>query len=155
MSAENWKPMAISTLTSNDTPLACLDDAPSLSPSSLSQSGSGSDYFSETTNKSLPPLLFDSIPDVTLHERRLRNKTASAKYRAKKNRQYNEMRVTVHRLTKENELLLHQVNILHKENRQLKITLDKFRGRMIAQKMLKQYLRHENDDESKLAEFNV
>ncbi|ORE11876.1 hypothetical protein BCV72DRAFT_194129, partial [Rhizopus microsporus var. microsporus] len=76
----------------------------------------------------------------TLHERRLRNKTASAKYRAKKNRQYNEMRVTVHRLTKENELLLHQVNILHKENRQLKVTLDKFRGRMIAQKMLKQYL---------------
>ncbi|ORE19529.1 hypothetical protein BCV71DRAFT_160131, partial [Rhizopus microsporus] len=76
----------------------------------------------------------------TLHERRLRNKTASAKYRAKKNRQYNEMRVTVHRLTKENELLLHQINILHKENRQLKVTLDKFRGRMIAQKMLKQYL---------------
>lgn len=77
---------------------------------------------------------------LSLQERRLRNKTASAKYRAKKNQQHCEMRSMIATLTKENELLMRQLDHVKHENTHLKATCDKLRGKMIAQKMLKQYL---------------
>ncbi|KAI9245730.1 hypothetical protein EDC94DRAFT_628156 [Helicostylum pulchrum] len=77
---------------------------------------------------------------LSLYERRLRNKTASAKYRAKKNQQYGEMRSMISSLTKENELLLRQLDHVQHENGHLKATCDRLRGKIMAQKMLKQYL---------------
>lgn len=77
---------------------------------------------------------------LSLHERRLRNKTASAKYRAKKNQQHGEMRSMIASLTKENELLLRQLDHVQHENAHLKTTCDRLRGKIMAQKMLKQYL---------------
>jgi hypothetical protein len=77
---------------------------------------------------------------LSLHERRLRNKTASAKYRAKKNQQHGEMRAMINSLTKENELLLRQLDHVQHENNHLKSTCDRLRGKLMAQKMLKQYL---------------
>ncbi|KAI8047727.1 uncharacterized protein B0P05DRAFT_447866, partial [Gilbertella persicaria] len=76
----------------------------------------------------------------SLDERRLRNKTASAKYRAKKNQQHGEMRATISNLTKENELLMRQLEHTQLENNHLKATCDRLRGRIMAQKILKQYL---------------
>jgi hypothetical protein len=81
-----------------------------------------------------------SSGSISLQERRLRNKTASAKYRAKKNQQHGEMRSMIASLSKENELLMRQLDHIQKENNHLKATCDKLRGKMIAQKMLKQYL---------------
>jgi hypothetical protein len=77
---------------------------------------------------------------LSLHERRLRNKTASAKYRAKKNQQHGEMRAMISSLTKENELLLRQLDHVQNENGHLKANCDRLRGKIMAQKMLKQYL---------------
>lgn len=77
---------------------------------------------------------------ISLHERRQRNKAASAKYRAKKNQQQGEMRAMISSLTKENELLIRQLNHIQHENNHLKSTCDKLRGKLMAQKMLKQYL---------------
>ncbi|KAL7312365.1 hypothetical protein PS15m_008130 [Mucor circinelloides] len=79
-------------------------------------------------------------PPLSIHERRLRNKTASAKYRAKKNQQHGEMRAMISTLTKENELLLRQLDHIQHENSHLKATCDRLRGKIMAQKMLKQYL---------------
>ncbi|KAI8345309.1 hypothetical protein EDC96DRAFT_422622, partial [Choanephora cucurbitarum] len=81
-----------------------------------------------------------STISLSLHERRLRNKTASAKYRAKKSQQHEEMRTTISILTKENELLMRQFEHARLENSHLKTTCDRLRGRLMAQKMLKQCL---------------
>ncbi|GAN06717.1 hypothetical protein MAM1_0133d06205 [Mucor ambiguus] len=93
---------------------------------------SGSSNSSSNNNTTQPPL--------SIHERRLRNKTASAKYRAKKNQQHGEMRAMISTLTKENELLLRQLDHIQHENSHLKTTCDRLRGKIMAQKMLKQYL---------------
>jgi hypothetical protein len=77
---------------------------------------------------------------LSLQERRTRNKTASAKYRAKRNQQHGEMRAMIDSLTKENELLLRQLENVQFENGHLKSTCDKLRGKIMAQKMIKQYL---------------
>ncbi|KAL9543028.1 hypothetical protein PS6_009498 [Mucor atramentarius] len=66
-------------------------------------------------------------PPLSIHERRLRNKTASAKYRAKKNQQHGEMRAMISTLTKENELLLRQLDHIQHENSHLKATCDRLR----------------------------
>lgn len=92
----------------------------------------GSSSSSSNNNTAQPPL--------SIHERRLRNKTASAKYRAKKNQQHGEMRAMISTLTKENELLLRQLDHIQHENSHLKATCDRLRGKIMAQKMLKQYL---------------
>ncbi|KAI8879885.1 hypothetical protein K501DRAFT_156380, partial [Backusella circina FSU 941] len=76
----------------------------------------------------------------SLQERRLRNKTASAKYRAKRNQQHSEMRALIDSLTKENELLLRQLENVQFENVHLKDTCDKLRGKLMAQQIIKQYL---------------
>jgi hypothetical protein len=92
---------------------------------------------------------------LTLNERRQRNKAASAKYRAKKNQQHGEMRFMISSLTKENDLLQRQLDQAREENRRLKSSCDKLRGKMLAEKMLKKLLNgsttHQmvmNDDDS-------
>jgi regulator of replication initiation timing len=80
---------------------------------------------------------------LSLQERRQRNKTASAKYRAKKNQQHHEMRSVIHSLTKENDVLLRQLEQVKSENRQLKYVCDKLRSKMMAEKMLKKMLQQQ------------
>ncbi|SAM09396.1 hypothetical protein [Absidia glauca] len=77
---------------------------------------------------------------LSLQERRIRNKTASAKYRAKKNQQYYEMRSMILSLTKENDVLSRQFEQMKSENRHLKSECDKLRSKMIATRMLKKML---------------
>ncbi|KAI8381344.1 uncharacterized protein BYT42DRAFT_566194 [Radiomyces spectabilis] len=81
---------------------------------------------------------------LSLQERRQRNKTASAKYRAKKNQQHGEMRSMIATLTKENELLVRQLDHARLENSRLKAVTDKLRGKMMAEKMLKRLLSKES-----------
>ncbi|ORZ25503.1 hypothetical protein BCR42DRAFT_298597, partial [Absidia repens] len=80
---------------------------------------------------------------LSLQERRQRNKTASAKYRAKKNQQHQGMRSMIHTMTKENDLLLRQLEQAKSENRQLKSVCDKLRSKMMAEKMFKKMLYHQ------------
>jgi hypothetical protein len=93
-----------------------------------------------------------SIPvayPLSQHERRQRNKVASAKYRAKKSQQYGEMRSLISSLTKENELLKRQLNHVKRENGRLKGSCDRLRGKLVAEKMLKKFLcqkKHPSDD---------
>ncbi|KAI8384636.1 uncharacterized protein BYT42DRAFT_563152 [Radiomyces spectabilis] len=79
---------------------------------------------------------------LSLGERRQRNKIASAKYRAKKNQQQGEMRSMIIAMSKENEVMARQLDQLCQENTRLKAMCDKLRGKMMAQKMLKQFLNH-------------
>ncbi|ORY96250.1 hypothetical protein BCR43DRAFT_413457, partial [Syncephalastrum racemosum] len=76
----------------------------------------------------------------SLQERRQRNKAASAKYRAKKNQQYGEMRSLIASLTKENELLMRQLDHMNRENSTLKATCDSLRGKKVAAEIIRQYL---------------
>ncbi|KAI8328989.1 hypothetical protein BC941DRAFT_329068, partial [Chlamydoabsidia padenii] len=86
----------------------------------------------------------DENGPLSLHERRIRNKTASAKYRAKKNQQYHEMRSMILSLTKENDVLIRQFEQLKADNRYLKSECDKFRSKMLAARMLKKMLNHQS-----------
>ncbi|PKK69635.1 hypothetical protein RhiirC2_623335, partial [Rhizophagus irregularis] len=62
---------------------------------------------------------------LSLQERRERNKIASAKYRAKKHRQNQEMSTTIAELSAENNVLLRQLEEIRSENLELKETIDK------------------------------
>lgn len=84
---------------------------------------------------------------LSLQERRQRNKAASAKYRAKKNQQHGEMRAMISTLTKENDLLQRQLDHVKRENERLKATCDKYRGKILAEKMLKKLLNTSQQDE--------
>ncbi|ORZ16378.1 hypothetical protein BCR42DRAFT_414923 [Absidia repens] len=76
---------------------------------------------------------------LTLLERRQRNKTASAKYRQKKNRQQIEMKRMIDNLTEQDALLKRQMAELRTENQKLKSMNDHLRGKILAKKMLDQY----------------
>ncbi|KAG0181259.1 hypothetical protein DFQ28_006337 [Apophysomyces sp. BC1034] len=52
---------------------------------------------------------------LSLDERRLRNKTASAKYRARKNHQYAEMQHIVHHLSQQNSVLQRELDNSRRE----------------------------------------
>ncbi|KAI9259672.1 hypothetical protein BDA99DRAFT_513904 [Phascolomyces articulosus] len=81
---------------------------------------------------------------LTLQERRLRNKAASAKYRQKKNQQQNEMRQMICRLSEHNAVLERQLQELRMENERLRSSADRLRGKMVAKKMLRQWIgRHQ------------
>ncbi|KAI7871455.1 hypothetical protein BDF14DRAFT_1740428 [Spinellus fusiger] len=86
-----------------------------------------------------------NTPVLTLQERRLRNKTASAKYRQKKNQQQNEMRQMIGCLSEQNAVLERQLQELRLENEKLKATTDRLRGKMVAKKMLKQWMGRHKD----------
>lgn len=87
-----------------------------------------------------------SQPPLTLQERRLRNKAASAKYRQKKNQQQNEMRSMIGRLSEQNAVLERQLQELRLENDRLKATTDRLRGKMVAKKMLKKWIGRQSDN---------
>ncbi|KAI8070703.1 hypothetical protein BC940DRAFT_223863, partial [Gongronella butleri] len=76
----------------------------------------------------------------SLHERRQRNKTASAKYRQKKNRQQVEMKRMIDALTEQDSILKRQVAELRVENQRLRSMNDHLRSKILAKKMLDQYL---------------
>ncbi|KAI8876982.1 hypothetical protein K501DRAFT_307448 [Backusella circina FSU 941] len=77
---------------------------------------------------------------LTLQERRLRNKAASAKYRHKKNQQQNEMQTMISHLSEQNRVLERQLEELRVENDRLKSTADKLRGNIVAKRMLKKWI---------------
>ncbi|KAG1048371.1 hypothetical protein G6F43_009231 [Rhizopus delemar] len=77
---------------------------------------------------------------LTLEERRLRNKAASAKYRQKKNQQQNEMKQMISKLSEQHAVLERQLQELRSENERLKVTSDKLRGKMVARKMLRKWI---------------
>ncbi|KAI7900382.1 uncharacterized protein BX663DRAFT_488325 [Cokeromyces recurvatus] len=79
-------------------------------------------------------------PPLTLQERRLRNKAASAKYRQKKNQQQNEMRLMINRLSEQNAVLERQLQEVRLENERLKATTDRLRGKIVAKKMFKKWI---------------
>ncbi|KAI8881033.1 hypothetical protein K501DRAFT_286571 [Backusella circina FSU 941] len=88
-------------------------------------------------------------PPLTLQERRLRNKAASAKYRQKKNQQQNEMRMMISRLSEQNAVLERQLQELRLENDRLKATTDKLRGNIVAKKMLKKWIGKQSSNDCK------
>jgi hypothetical protein len=110
-------------------------------------------YYCTTRASSISSATCATSPQLTLQERRQRNKTASAKYRAKKNQQHDEMRMLISSLTKENDLLQRQLDHLKRDNDKLKVTCDKLRGKMMAEKMLKKLLHNEQQQKKDLQEF--
>ncbi|KAI9306062.1 hypothetical protein BJ944DRAFT_146800, partial [Cunninghamella echinulata] len=84
--------------------------------------------------------------ELTLLERRQRNKNASAKYRQKKSRQQMEMKKLIDTLTENEKLLKRQVMDLRLENQQLKSMNDHLRGKIMAKKMLNRYIEKYNRD---------
>ncbi|KAI8147590.1 hypothetical protein BJV82DRAFT_596130 [Fennellomyces sp. T-0311] len=133
------KPMAISSIISSST---SFTSPPSYQvPSSSSSAPSSPEarqqqmYQHGIYTQSGSP-----VPPLSLQERRQRNKAASAKYRAKKNQQHGEMRSLIASLTKENELLLRQLDHIKRENNRLKATCDRLRGKKVAAKILKRFL---------------
>ncbi|CAO3644761.1 unnamed protein product [Mucor hiemalis] len=104
---------------------------------------------------SMSPL---QVAPLSLQQRRQRNKAASAKYRAKKNQQHGEMRSHILSLSKENDLLQRQLDHVRGENNRLKVTCDRLRGKMLAEKMLKNLLdgkSGEDDDEEEEDDENM
>ncbi|CAG8510253.1 5316_t:CDS:1 [Ambispora gerdemannii] len=86
----------------------------------------------------------DQLSPLTLHERRERNKVASAKYRAKKHKQTQEMSTQIAELnsrisalTAENGLLCRQVQELKNENIDLKGIVDDLKSQLVEDKILK------------------
>ncbi|CAB4422974.1 unnamed protein product [Rhizophagus irregularis] len=77
------------------------------------------------------------IMPLSLQERRERNKIASAKYRAKKHRQNQEMSTTIAELSAENNVLLRQLEEIRSENLELKETIDKLKSKLVEGKILK------------------
>jgi hypothetical protein len=142
------RPMAISSITS-----------PPFSSASLSnKKHSEYRHIGSLLERSPPPSLGASSPEsasnsstgspspISLHERRQRNKAASAKYRQKKNQQHGEMRSIIGHLTEENALLTRQVEELKRENQMVRATCDQLRGKIVASKMLKRMMKAENEE---------
>ncbi|ORZ02553.1 hypothetical protein BCR43DRAFT_415739, partial [Syncephalastrum racemosum] len=97
-----------------------------------------------TSSASLSSASIANGPPLTLQERRMRNKAASAKYRQKKNQQQNEMRHMIGKLSEQNAVLDRQLQELRMENERLRAAADKLRGKMVAKKMVKQWMeRHQ------------
>ncbi|CEJ02255.1 hypothetical protein CU097_011225 [Rhizopus azygosporus] len=82
---------------------------------------------------------------LSLHERRQRNKAASAKYRAKKNQQHGEMRSRIMSLSQENDILQRQLEYARQENHKLREACDKLRGKMLAENVLQKLLHNNNN----------
>lgn len=78
---------------------------------------------------------------LTLQERRMRNKAASAKYRQKKNQQQHEMRQAICRLTEQKTLLERKLEEYQCENERLRSTVDRLRGKLEAKRMLRRWVR--------------
>lgn len=81
-----------------------------------------------------------------LQERRQRNKVASAKYRQKKNMQQHEMRKMICQISDRNAMLERQILEVRQENQQLRATADKLRGKMVATKLLRQWMQKNSQE---------
>ncbi|KAI8343086.1 hypothetical protein BC941DRAFT_410391 [Chlamydoabsidia padenii] len=155
MKQEYGKPMSLSYVM--DTPIyrnqdnylphdLSLPQSPQSAHSSSSPSLSISSSFSSPPHRPQYQGLSDedgtdySNPGgLTLLERRQRNKTASAKYRQKKNKQQSEMKRMIDSLTEQDALLKRQMVELRMENQRLKSMNEHLRGKILAKKMLDQY----------------
>ncbi|KAI8376179.1 uncharacterized protein BYT42DRAFT_499030 [Radiomyces spectabilis] len=126
---ETSAPSSPQSYSSSISSSSLLYAAPPLPPAAA-PSSSASDH--GTIGVAAPPL--------TLQERRQRNKTASAKYRQKKNQQQHEMRQMIGQLSEQNAVLERQLQELRMENEKLKATTDRLRGKIVARKMLKQWI---------------
>ncbi|RIB14694.1 hypothetical protein C2G38_2095143 [Gigaspora rosea] len=74
---------------------------------------------------------------LSLSERRERNKVASAKYRAKKHKQNQEMSSQINELIAENNVLTRQLEEIRAENNELKDLVDKLKSKLVEGKILK------------------
>ncbi|EIE83830.1 hypothetical protein RO3G_08535 [Rhizopus delemar RA 99-880] len=81
--------------------------------------------------------------ELSLTDRRERNKAASARYRIKKNTQYHEMKKTIQEITARNQVLETQLQELHNENQKLKSATDRLRSRLMAKKLLDQWIQRQ------------
>lgn len=85
---------------------------------------------------------------MSANDRRERNKAASAKYRAKKHYQSGEMRSQITTLQDHNNVLSRQLDECRAENASLKNLVEKLKGRLVAEKVLKR-LREVGREKSK------
>ncbi|KAG9323712.1 hypothetical protein KVV02_006435 [Mortierella alpina] len=97
-------------------------------PPSSSGAASATSPSATTTASGLP---------LSATDRRERNKAASAKYRAKKHYQSGEMRQQINVLQDQNNVLTRQLDESRTENASLKHLVEKLRGRLVAEKVLK------------------
>ncbi|KAF9994335.1 hypothetical protein BGZ79_000916 [Entomortierella chlamydospora] len=74
---------------------------------------------------------------LSANDRRERNKAASAKYRAKKHHQSGEMRTQISSLQEHNNVISRQLEECRAENALLKSQVEKLKGRLVAEKVLK------------------
>ncbi|CAO3639911.1 unnamed protein product [Mucor hiemalis] len=84
--------------------------------------------------------------NISVQERRQRNKAASAKYRLKKNIQQHEMRNMINRLSERNAILERQLRDVQHENQRLRTTADKLRGKYVAKTLLRQWIGCQRQD---------
>ncbi|CAG8486677.1 3631_t:CDS:2 [Cetraspora pellucida] len=78
-----------------------------------------------------------TVTPLSLSERRERNKVASAKYRAKKHKQNQEMSSQINELIAENNVLTRQLEEMRAENNELKELVDKLKSKLVEGKILK------------------
>ncbi|KAG0259590.1 hypothetical protein DFQ27_003980 [Actinomortierella ambigua] len=90
-----------------------------------------------TTTPPSPTSSAATLEPLSLHDRRERNKAASAKYRAKKHVQSGEMRHQIQILQDQNSLISRQLEESRAENSSLKTLVEKLKNRIVAQKVLK------------------
>ena len=112
-----------------------------------------SNYYSPPTS---PSYHAHSHPNDSLEERRQRNKEASAKYRQRKNTQQHEMRNTICQLSDRNAMLERQLQEVKQENQQLRATADKLRGKLVASRLLDQWMqKHPNTQPVDMSQVDV
>ncbi|GAN09086.1 hypothetical protein MAM1_0242d08608 [Mucor ambiguus] len=96
-----------------------------------------------------------AYPNDPLQERRQRNKEASAKYRQKKNMQQHKMRTTICQISDRNAILERQLQELKHENQQLRATADKLRGKLVASKLLEQWMKKHPKQQVKMDQVDM
>ncbi|CAG8643738.1 9106_t:CDS:2 [Dentiscutata erythropus] len=88
-------------------------------------------------NSYMKTLSTSGTTPLSLCERRERNKVASAKYRAKKHKQNQEMSSQINELIAENNVLTRQLEEIRSENNELKELVDKLKSKLVEGKILK------------------
>lgn len=167
MASRDYPPMSISAITTatvfppsppvsnyktfdrhpgSSPPLSPRDHSPPSSPHSVA---SFTTTASSKQHQHISHQQQEQHTPLSLQERRLRNKAASAKYRQKKNQLQNEMREMISQLSERNAVLERQVEELRAENDKLRQTADRLRGKIFARKLLRQWIgRHKQSSAS-------
>ncbi|KAF9375657.1 hypothetical protein CPB97_011323 [Podila verticillata] len=94
-------------------------------------------YRTESPSSPTSPSSSSLSAPLSANDRRERNKAASAKYRAKKHYQSGEMKQQINELQDQNNVLTRQLAESRSENASLKSMVEKLRGRLVAEKVLK------------------